>query len=90
MGVETQSTRQILDNLKNNHKIRMVAVVAEVIEREEALVAAACNHPNCLVLPFEEALGFRSGQASIAACSPLAGPCGFHRAPRHCRTNGER
>jgi hypothetical protein len=30
----------------------MVAGFAEVIEREEALVAAACNHPNLLVLPF--------------------------------------
>jgi hypothetical protein len=30
----------------------MVAGFAEVIEREETLVAAACNHPNCLVLPF--------------------------------------
>jgi hypothetical protein len=25
---------------------------AETIKREEILVAAACNHPNCLVLPF--------------------------------------
>jgi hypothetical protein len=25
---------------------------AEVIGREATLVAAACNHPNCLVLPF--------------------------------------
>jgi hypothetical protein len=32
--------------------IRMVTGFAEVIEREEALVAEACNHPNCLVLPF--------------------------------------
>jgi len=31
---------------------RMVAGFAEVIEREETLVAEACNHPNCLVLPF--------------------------------------
>jgi hypothetical protein len=30
----------------------MVAGFAEVIDREEILVAAACNHPNCLVLPF--------------------------------------
>jgi hypothetical protein len=30
----------------------MVAGFAEVIESEETLVAAACNHPNCLVLPF--------------------------------------
>jgi hypothetical protein len=30
----------------------MVAGFAEVIEREETLDAAACNHPNCLVLPF--------------------------------------
>jgi hypothetical protein len=33
-------------------QIRMVAGFAEVIEREETLVAEACNHPNCLVLPF--------------------------------------
>jgi hypothetical protein len=30
----------------------MVAGVVEVVEREETLVAAACNHPNWLVLPF--------------------------------------
>jgi hypothetical protein len=30
----------------------MVAGFAEVVEREETLVAEACNHPNCLVLPF--------------------------------------
>jgi hypothetical protein len=30
----------------------MVAEFAEVIEREATLVAAACNHPNCLALPF--------------------------------------
>jgi hypothetical protein len=30
----------------------MVAGFAEVIEREETLVAEACNHPTCLVLPF--------------------------------------
>jgi hypothetical protein len=30
----------------------MVAGFAEVIDREEILVAAACNHPNCLVLHF--------------------------------------
>jgi hypothetical protein len=30
----------------------MVAGFAEVIEREETLVAAARNHPNCLVSPF--------------------------------------
>jgi hypothetical protein len=31
---------------------RMVAGLVEVVEREETLVAEACNHPNCLVLPF--------------------------------------
>jgi hypothetical protein len=31
----------------------MVAGFAEMIEREETLVAEACNHPNCLVLPFK-------------------------------------
>jgi hypothetical protein len=30
----------------------MVAGFAEVIDREATLVAAARNHPNCLVLPF--------------------------------------
>jgi len=30
----------------------MVAGFAKVIEREETLDAEACNHPNCLVLPF--------------------------------------
>jgi hypothetical protein len=30
----------------------MVAGFEEVIEREETLVAEACNHPYCLVLPF--------------------------------------
>jgi hypothetical protein len=30
----------------------MVAGFAEVIESEETLVAEACKHPNCLVLPF--------------------------------------
>jgi hypothetical protein len=30
----------------------MVAGFAEVTEREERLVAAACNQPNCLMLPF--------------------------------------
>jgi len=30
----------------------MVAGFAEVAEGREVLVAAACNHPNCLVLPF--------------------------------------
>jgi hypothetical protein len=30
----------------------MVAGFVEVIDREETLVAAACNHPNLLVLPF--------------------------------------
>ena len=41
--------------LSNPHcgtQIRMAAGLADVIEREEALVAAACNHPNLLVLPF--------------------------------------
>jgi hypothetical protein len=32
-------------------QIRMVEGFTELIEREETLVAAACNHPNCLVLP---------------------------------------
>jgi hypothetical protein len=30
----------------------MVAGYRELLEKKEKLVAAACNHPNCLVLPF--------------------------------------
>jgi hypothetical protein len=30
----------------------MVAGLLEVAERKEILVAGACNHPNCLALPF--------------------------------------
>jgi hypothetical protein len=30
----------------------MVAEFPEVTETKETLVAEACNHPNCLVLPF--------------------------------------
>jgi hypothetical protein len=30
----------------------MVAEFAEVIDREETLVAAACNAPNALIIPF--------------------------------------
>jgi hypothetical protein len=33
-------------------KIWMAAGFVEVVEREETLVPEACNHPNCLVLPF--------------------------------------
>jgi hypothetical protein len=36
--------------------IRMVAGFAEVIEREDFVVTAACNHPNCLVIPFSAEL----------------------------------
>jgi hypothetical protein len=36
--------------------MRMVAGFAEVIEREQTLVAEACNHPNCLVIPFKAEL----------------------------------
>jgi len=35
-----------------NSQNRMVAGFADLIETEEGLVAEACNHPNCLVLPF--------------------------------------
>lgn len=31
---------------------RKVAVVEEMIIEDEKVVAGACNHPNCLVLPF--------------------------------------
>jgi hypothetical protein len=40
----------------------MVAGFAEVIEREETLVAEACNHPNLLVLPFSFDLIRRAAQ----------------------------
>jgi hypothetical protein len=30
----------------------MVAGFVETIEGKDFLVAGACNHPNCLVLPF--------------------------------------
>jgi hypothetical protein len=32
--------------------IRTVAGFSEVAERRDLVVAEACNHPNCLVLPF--------------------------------------
>jgi hypothetical protein len=38
----------------------MVAGFAEVIDREETLVAQACNHPNCLVIPFKTVLKRRA------------------------------
>jgi hypothetical protein len=34
----------------------MVSSFAEVIDREDTLVAAACNHPNLLVIPFSAEL----------------------------------
>jgi len=37
-------------------QIRMVAGFAEVIDSKENLVAGACNHPNCLVIPFKTVL----------------------------------
>jgi hypothetical protein len=43
---------QAVDHSRLWHHIWMVAGVAELIEREEILVAQACNHPNCLVLRF--------------------------------------
>ena len=33
-------------------QIRMVAGYWEPVDRKEQLIAEACNHPNCLVLPF--------------------------------------
>jgi len=35
---------------------RMVVGFVEVVEREETLVAEACNHPNLLVIPFRAEL----------------------------------
>ena len=33
-------------------QIRMVAGYRKLVHRKEQLIAEACNHPNCLVLPF--------------------------------------
>ena len=33
-----------------------IAIVGEVIEGKDFLVAGACNHPNLLVLPFRVSL----------------------------------
>jgi hypothetical protein len=43
--------REFFSNIHTTH-IRMAAGSTEVIETERTLVAEACNHPNCLVLPF--------------------------------------
>jgi hypothetical protein len=37
----------------------------EVVEREETLVAETCNHPNCLVLPFQVGTDPVSSVASV-------------------------
>ncbi|MGB2620302.1 MAG: hypothetical protein WBC57_24190, partial [Candidatus Acidiferrales bacterium] len=50
---ELRSKREVRD--PQNHResqIRMVAGLTELIEGKDSLVAEACNHPNCLVLPF--------------------------------------
>jgi hypothetical protein len=38
--------------LRKKLQIQMVAGFLEGIESKDFLVAGACNHPNCLVLPF--------------------------------------
>jgi hypothetical protein len=47
---------QAIQNSRLPYKFGRVAGFVEVVEREETLVAEACNHPNCLVLPFSLAL----------------------------------
>jgi hypothetical protein len=46
-----ESLDATLSNLDCDIPIRIVAGFAEVAGRKEILVAEACNHPNCLVLP---------------------------------------
>ncbi|MGA7921465.1 MAG: hypothetical protein WCA38_17535 [Candidatus Acidiferrales bacterium] len=41
-----------LFSARSEWKIRVVAGYLEVAETKESLVAVACNHPDCLVLPF--------------------------------------
>jgi hypothetical protein len=48
--IRDQESRR--DVLQRKSQIRIVVGFAEVIEREATLVAAACNQPNLLVLPF--------------------------------------
>jgi hypothetical protein len=50
--IQAKSLDATFSNLHCGIQVRMVAGYAEVIERKEILVAGACNHPNCLVLPF--------------------------------------
>jgi hypothetical protein len=52
LNLEEQSNS--VDSARTNAEIqiRMVAGYRELLEKKEKLVAAACNHPNCLVLPF--------------------------------------
>jgi hypothetical protein len=52
VSIQDHSARRGHFNMGRGMQIRMVAGFAEVIDREETLVATACNHPNCLVLPF--------------------------------------
>jgi hypothetical protein len=53
---EKESPQVIFSNRPAARHIRMVASFAEVIEREESLVAEACNHPNFLLLRFSFAM----------------------------------
>jgi len=59
LHTETVFRGNFLD-LQCGIQIRMVAGFVEVIEREETLVAAACNHPNCLVIAFKTVLERRA------------------------------
>jgi hypothetical protein len=53
---EIQTACLIHSGGEGKSQIRMVAGFAEVIDREETLVAEACNHPNLLVIPFRAEL----------------------------------
>ena len=48
LGVREELSVSLAMKITNSDGCR----VCEVIDREETLVATACNHPNCLVLPF--------------------------------------
>jgi hypothetical protein len=61
-----QSVPHRLLSHKPNQQIRMVAGSAEVADGKEILVAGACNHPNCLVLPFRLELVTRSARSRQA------------------------
>jgi len=61
---ETGTHVEDYDGSSNSLTIRMVAGFAEVIEKEEFLVAEA-YHPNCWVLPFHFPMVRTEGNLAI-------------------------